>query len=314
MTAPAQDSSAPNLAPDLACGKIPVRSLFISDLHLGYKGADVAGLMAFLARYEFRHLYLVGDIIDGWKLEKRWFWPPEYSAFLAHLLTLRRQDRVRVTFLTGNHDEKLREFLPALLRPVLLRRFGIRIEDRIIHHAADGRRYLILHGDQFDARLVSNSSKFLDALWVFLSEKGLIRPPRMAGPHGGRKKRWSLRKAIEAAPFLGNSFAHAAAAYAARDGFSGVICGHSHVSAFQDINGCLFANCGSWLRNTSEPSAIIETLDGEMALTNVPRQPQNPAPIPIADDPAMIADIRRIETFIRKLWHERPKPASSLVQ
>src|SRR5690606_38383365 len=121
----------------------PIRALFISDTHLGLKGAQVNALLAFLQSIEPERIYLVGDIVDGWRLKKSWYWPPAGNRVVQHLLEMLRRG-ARVVYVPGNHDEFLREFM-------VLRFGGLAVRDRAMHIAADGRRYLVIHGDQFDA-------------------------------------------------------------------------------------------------------------------------------------------------------------------
>lgn len=283
---------------------IKIRSLFLSDLHMGHKAADLAAVRRLLARYEFRNLFLVGDVIDGWKLEKRWFWNDDCQNVLGEILRLRRDERVRVTVITGNHDEKLRDILPTVLRPLILRKFGLRIEERVIHLAADGRRYLVMHGDQFDNRLVKGSSKSLDNLWSWLTEKGYVQPinPRRVSEVASRKKRWSLRKSIEGGmPLLGQSFKRLALERAARDGLDGIICGHSHMPELSQAGGGVFANCGSWVRRDGPHHAIAEHENGQLELIETAPTGDTQSDLPRRND--MLG--ATVETYIRKLWHDR---------
>ncbi|MCV2875885.1 UDP-2,3-diacylglucosamine diphosphatase [Rhodobacteraceae bacterium XHP0102] len=287
-----------------ATSPIKIRSLFLSDLHMGHKASDLAAVRRVMARYEFRHLFLVGDVIDGWKLEKRWFWNKECQNLISDILHLRREARVRVTVITGNHDEKLREILPTVLRPLVLRKFGLRIEERVIHKAADGRRYLVMHGDQFDNRLVKGSSKSLDNIWSWLTEKGYVQPinPRRTAAETPRKRRWSLRKSIEGGmPLLGQSFKRLALERSRRDGLDGIICGHSHLPELSDTGEGVFANCGSWVRRDGPHHAIAEHENGQLELVEVPRSHEQS--IDPDDHIEPLGPV--IETYIRKLWHER---------
>ncbi|WP_209424690.1 UDP-2,3-diacylglucosamine diphosphatase [Pararhodobacter sp. SW119] len=293
-----------------------VRSVFVSDLHMGYRGADIAALNRFLCAHDFRHLYLVGDVLDGWKLEKRWYWNRDYSDFVDLLIELRRR-RVRITLLTGNHDERLRDVLAILFRPILLRRFGIRIEERIIHRARDGRRYLVMHGDQFDGLLVRGASRLADRAWSWLGEKALVRPRRALTRRGGRPRRWSLGKAIaQNGQSLLARFSASAVRRAARDGVDGIVCGHSHVPGLSDAGGVMLANCGSWTgarEAGAHHTALVETLEGRLELVTAPacRPPPDDLRLRgLAPDRAGTrhADAARLVRLIHALW---PAPATA---
>ena len=135
------------------------RSLFISDLHLGTKGAQAEALMEFLRTHEAETLYLVGDIIDGWRLRSSWYWPQSHNDIVQKLLRKVRKG-ARIVYVPGNHDEFLREFCGLSFG-------GIEIADTAIHEAADGRRYLVIHGDAFD--MVIRHAKWLAFLgdWAY---------------------------------------------------------------------------------------------------------------------------------------------------
>ena len=293
--------TAPSAIPLAPLGPLPgarprLRALFVSDLHLGYKGADISALNALLAACEVRHLYLVGDVLDGWKLEKRWHWTEAYSDLLDLLMGLRRA-RVRITLITGNHDEKLREILPKMLRPLILRRFGIRIEERCTHRTARGLRLLVTHGDQFDGALWRGSSKIADRLWGWLVPDAPRRRPA---------RRWSLGRAIARdAGALAERYATAAQRRAIRDGADGIVFGHSHVPLLEDRGGCLLANCGAWTRPLDGThTAIGETPDGRLHLLRWPASPVPitiPPPGPAARGPRD-PDAARLVRYIQALW------------
>ncbi|TCP60881.1 UDP-2,3-diacylglucosamine pyrophosphatase LpxH [Rhodovulum bhavnagarense] len=287
-----------------------VRSVFVSDLHLGYKGADITALNAFLRAHEFERIYLVGDVLDGWKLESRWYWNQDYSD-LVDMLLERRRRRVRITLITGNHDEKLRDILAILFRPVLLRRFGIRVEERIVHRARDGREYLVMHGDQFDGALTRSSSRFADRIWSFLVERALVRPRPSDENAPGRGRRWSLGKEIaKNALHLANRYARRALRRASEDGMDGIVCGHSHLPLMRRQGGILLANCGSWTGAKQEGghhTAVIETLEGQFEMVEWPAM--RPAPghpriqaLPPHAPGTRHPDAARLVRLIHALW------------
>jgi UDP-2,3-diacylglucosamine pyrophosphatase LpxH len=285
-----------------------VRTVFVSDLHLGYKGADIRALNAFLAAHAFDALYLVGDTLDGWKLESRWYWNRDYSEFLDLVLE-RRRDGALVTLLTGNHDEKLRKLPATRVRSMLRRRFGIGVAERVVHRAHDGRRYLVMHGDQFDGVLVRSTSKLADRAWSWLGESMVVAPAR---------SRWSLGKAIATnANWLIGRFAETALLRAAAEDVDGIVCGHSHVAELRRQDGLTLANCGSWTGVEAEGarhSAVVETLAGELELIDWPtmRRPHGDpgmACLPPERPGATRADAAQLVRLVHALW---PSPSPTL--
>src|ERR1051325_1006289 len=137
---------------------VSYRSLWISDVHLGTKHAQVGKLLDFLRDTECDHLYIVGDFIDGWQLRRKWYWTEDYNVLIQKLLRKNRK-RTRVTFLVGNHDEFLGQFLGL--------NFGtVRLVERTVHEAIDGKRYLVLHGHQFDG--LSHFNRLVDRVGLAL--------------------------------------------------------------------------------------------------------------------------------------------------
>ena len=125
--------------------RLDFRSVFISDTHLGTRGARTASLIDFLQTIRCDHLFLVGDIVDGWRLRKSWYWDAAHDEVLRLVLRHARNGAA-VTYIPGNHDEALRRWLPLGLEIA-----GIRMAEEAAHTTADGRRLLITHGDQFDS-------------------------------------------------------------------------------------------------------------------------------------------------------------------
>ena len=119
-----------------------VRSLFISDVHLGCKYTHADALLAFLRNHEPRHLYIVGDFIDGWRLRKGWYWCDTYTFLLKRIVDLIKRG-TRVYYTPGNHDEFLRDFIDNL--------GSVQLADEFVHVTVEGRRLLVMHGDKFDA-------------------------------------------------------------------------------------------------------------------------------------------------------------------
>ena len=281
-----------------------LRALFVSDLHLGYKGADIHALNAMLAAHDVEQIYLVGDILDGWKLEKRWYWTQACCDLIDTLMAARRR-RVRITLLTGNHDEKLREIVPTLLRPLILRRFGIRIEERCWHRTASGARLLVTHGDQFDGALWRGSSKAADRLWSWLTEQGPARGGPAAAPRP--RRRWSLGRAIaRGSAGLADRYAVTALRQVIREGGDGIVFGHSHVPMLETRDGRWLANCGAWTKPVDgHHSAVAETAEGRLHLLRwpaspVPATPPRAAPLRVRE-PDSARLIRHIHAFWRPL-------------
>jgi len=241
---------------------IAVRTAFISDVHLGTRACQAGPLLAFLRRFEFERLYLVGDIIDLWSLQKSFYWPAEHNTVVQKILRLARRG-VGVTYVVGNHDEALREHLEMT--------FGdIRLEDRCVHRAADGREYLVVHGDRYDQ--VMRCPGWLSALGD-LSYEGLIALNRVLS--WGRRRlgiagRWSLagyaKRNLQSALEYVRDFEQAVAHDAARQGFRGVICGHIHTPVIRQVGDVTYVNCGDWVDSCS---AIVEHADGRLELLHI---------------------------------------------
>lgn len=249
-----------------AISRTPLRTLFISDTHLGMRGAQAEALLEFLNSVDPQTIYLVGDIVDGWKLKKTWHWPPACNRVVQHLLEKLRNG-VRVIYLSGNHDGFLREFSA-------LRFGGIDVREKAIHAGADGRRYLVIHGDQFDvvvrhARWVSwlGDISYNAALRMALAVNRVRS--RLGHP------RWSLsawaRANVGKAAALVERFEIALSRAAAEAGVDGVICGHIHAAAIRERDGVRYLNCGDWVENCT---AIAEHANGRFELIRWAGRPQ----------------------------------------
>ncbi|MDO9507886.1 MAG: UDP-2,3-diacylglucosamine diphosphatase [Thermovirgaceae bacterium] len=233
------------------------RSVFLSDLHLGTRWSRVEPLQTFLGRVQCDFLYLVGDVIDGWKVSR----PSQLSA--SHMDVLRRlwtlAGETKVTFLPGNHDAFMDRFLGGSLGKILLR-------DRALHRTADGRRFLVSHGDEFD--LVVHRSGALNALaersydmalWVNAGINALL-------PLAGLRKRslaGYLKKKFKAIAGAFSGFEGRIIGEVKKSGLDGVICGHLHNPVIRDIRDVLFCNCGDWVENCS---ALVEHFDGRLEM------------------------------------------------
>lgn len=235
-----------------------VRSLFISDIHLGTSGCNANILLEFLRRYEANTIYLVGDIIDGWRLSSGWYWPQSQNDVVQKLLRKVRKG-ARLIYLPGNHDEFLRDYVGL--------NFGnIDIVDRAIHVAADNKEYLVLHGDQFD--VVVAHAKWLAHLgdWAYSfalwSNDIVNRVRRKLGLPYWSLSAWAKLKVKNAVNFIGQ-FENVLADEARKSSVNGIICGHIHHAADRNIDGIRYLNTGDWVESCT---ALVEDFDGTMRI------------------------------------------------
>jgi len=234
------------------------RSVFISDLHLGTAGCQAEALLDFLKHHPSQYLYLVGDIVDGWQLRKRWYWPQAHNDVVQKLLRRARKG-TKVIFVPGNHDEFARGFCDHQFG-------GIEVVHDAVHTTADGRRMWITHGDYFDG--VIRFAKWLAYLGDNAYELtlrvnryfNLIRK-RMGFPY------WSLsaylKDKVKMAVNFISDFEVALANEARHRGYDGVICGHIHRAEMREIGGVLYCNDGDWVESLS---ALVEHMDGRLEL------------------------------------------------
>lgn len=234
------------------------RTLFISDVHLGTRNSQSEALLEFLKCTEADTIYLVGDIVDFWRIRRGAVWPQSHNDVIQKLLRKVRKG-TRMVFIPGNHDEGLRQYAGT--------RFGgIEIELQAIHTTADGRRYLVIHGDEFD--VVVHYAKWL----AFLGDRGYELAMATNIPINWARKRlglgyWSLSAYLKqrvktAVNFIGD-FETALSNEAARRGTDGVICGHIHFAQSRMMGDVHYVNCGDWVESCT---AIGETADGKFEL------------------------------------------------
>jgi UDP-2,3-diacylglucosamine pyrophosphatase LpxH len=238
--------------------RLHFRTIWISDIHLGTTGCQAELLLEFLKHTESKNLFLVGDIIDGWQLARRWYWHRHHNDVVQKILRKARKG-TRVVYVAGNHDEFARHFLGLA--------FGdIDIVDEVIHTTAAGKRLLVLHGDQFDA--VVQSAKWLahlgDVLYGISIELNRMLN-RVRSRFGLRY--WSLsqylkHKVKNAVSYI-NAFEEAVACEARRRQLDGVVCGHIHRPEIREIDGITYCNDGDWVESLS---ALVETHEGELRL------------------------------------------------
>jgi UDP-2,3-diacylglucosamine pyrophosphatase LpxH len=220
------------------------RTLFISDIHLGAKSCQAEAFLEFLAAHEAETIYLVGDIVDGWRLRKAWHWPQAHNDVIQALLA-RAQSGTRVIFMPGNHDEFARDYLGQHFG-------GIDIVDQAIHVGPDGSRHLVIHGDQFDA--VVTHARWLAKLgdWAYRATQAInarvSQARRAMGLTYWSFSAWAKLKVKKAVNFI-SDFETTLAAEARRQGAQGVVCGHIHHAAIQDMHGVAYMNCGDWVES-----------------------------------------------------------------
>lgn len=234
------------------------RTIFISDVHLGFSGCSAQYLLDFLRSTRCETLYLVGDIIDIWQMKKRLYWPQAHNDVVRTILG-KAKHGTRVILVPGNHDEVLRD-----MDGTVFGNLEIRNED--IHVTKDGKRLLIIHGDQFDA--VVTSSKTVALIGSALYEL-LLKANRLVN-YVRRKlgfSYWSLasvlkHKVKQAVNFISN-FEEVLAYEAKRKGVDGLVCGHIHRAEITHIDDVLYMNCGDWVESCT---ALVERRDGSMEL------------------------------------------------
>jgi UDP-2,3-diacylglucosamine pyrophosphatase LpxH len=235
-----------------------VRTVWISDLHLGTPGCQTGPLLDFLRDVECETLYLVGDIIDGWQLRRTWYWPQSHNDVVQKLLRKARKG-TRVVFVPGNHDEFARHYVAHNFG-------GVDVVEDCIHLTADGRRLWVTHGDLFDG--VIQCAKWLaylgDSAYEFtlkLNRQFNRLRARMGLPY------WSLssylKLKVKRAVSYVSDFEVAVAREARKRGVQGVVCGHIHHAEMRDIDGILYCNDGDWVESLT---ALVEHADGRLEI------------------------------------------------
>lgn len=276
-------------------GKPAFRTLFLSDIHLGSKACQAAQLLTFLRDHDAETIYLVGDIVDGWALNGGWYWPQSHNDVVQKILRKSRKG-ARIIYLPGNHDEFLRQYYGTHFG-------GIEVQETAVHETADGKRYLVLHGDAFD--FVIRHAKWLahlgDAAYdfaIFCNRIATAVRRRMGLPY------WSIsawaKNRVKNAVSVISDFEEALVKEARRMDVQGVICGHIHYAASRDIDGIHYLNTGDWVESLT---AIVEHHDGRfeilrwaektwaekndepviLSLGENPAKPVNPAPLPLRE-------------------------------
>lgn len=264
----------PNDGPpgDSHTATLSVRTVWISDLHLGTPGCQAAALLAFLREIDCRTLYLVGDIIDGWQLRRSWYWPQAHNDVVQKILRHARKG-TRVVFVPGNHDEFARRYVMHSFG-------GVEVVEDCIHETADGRRLWITHGDLFDG--VIQCARWLaytgDVAYEFMLKvnRWFNRArARMGLPYWSLSRYLKLK--VKRAVSYVSDFETAVAHEARRRGVHGVVCGHIHHAEIRDVDGILYCNDGDWVESLT---ALVEHHDGRLEIVDrggLARAPSIPA-------------------------------------
>lgn len=234
------------------------RTIWISDVHLGTRGCNAEMLIDFLDHVDSDTLFLVGDMIDGWQLKKKFYWPAAHNDVIWRILK-RAKRGTRVIYIPGNHDEMFRQFTG-------LNFGGVEIRRQAVHETADGRRLLVLHGDEFDA--ITLSHRWLAHLgdaaygmmmtlnrWLNAYRRFFKLPYWSLSKHAKRK----VKNAVE---FISN-FEEIVAKEAGARGVDGVIAGHIHTAEMRAIDGIAYYNDGDWVEGCT---ALVEHADGRMEI------------------------------------------------
>ena len=249
----AEDDPRPEKTP-----RLKFRTVWISDIHLGTAGCNAELLVDFLKSVECETLYLVGDIIDGWRLKRGWYWPPRHNDVIRCFLKMAKKG-TRVVYVPGNHDEVFRDYAGL--------QFGdVELVPEAIHVTADGRRLLVVHGDAFDGVV-------LYARWLaFLGDHAYELLLKANILFNGIRRRfglpyWSLsaymKKRVKNAVQFICSYEEAVAHAAAERGVDGVVCGHIHSAEIRQFGDVTYYNDGDWVESCT---ALVEHADGRMEI------------------------------------------------
>jgi UDP-2,3-diacylglucosamine pyrophosphatase LpxH len=243
-------------------GRRKFRTIWISDVHLGTRGCNAELLINFLDNTDSEVMYLVGDIIDGWRLKKRFYWPATHNDIVWRILK-RAKRGTRIVYIPGNHDEMFRQFTG-------LNFGGVEIRRAAFHDTADGRRLMVLHGDEFDAVMLAHrwlafvGDAAYTAIMALNRWVNVVRR-RFELPY------WSLSKMAKhkvknAVEFI-SRYEQIVARAAAQRGVDGVVCGHIHTAEFREFGGIEYWNDGDWVEGCN---ALVEHFDGSMEILHWP--------------------------------------------
>ncbi len=259
---PGHRFAPPQIAEPSPEGRRKFRTIWISDVHLGTKGCNAELLIDFLDSTDSETMYLVGDIIDGWRLRKKLYWPAAHNDIVWRILK-RAKRGTRIVYVPGNHDEVFRQFAGMNFG-------GVHIERAAVHATADGRRLLVMHGDEFDAVMLAHRWLAFVGDALYLLVMGLNRwlnavRSRLGLPY------WSLSKMAKhkvknAVEFI-SRFEEVVARAAAARGVDGVVCGHIHTAEMREMAEVAYYNDGDWVESCT---ALVEHFDGRMEILHWP--------------------------------------------
>lgn len=244
----------------LASPRRHYRTVFLSDVHLGTRACKAELLADFLRHVRFEELYLVGDIVDGWRLKKNWYWDEHHDVVVRKVLKRARKG-ARVVFVPGNHDEAFRPYVGHALAGIELRR-------EAVHETADGRRLLVVHGDEHD--VICQHARWLAHLGDFGYELSVTANRWINGVLAAiGRPYWSLpgflKRTVKKALEHVDSFEQSLAAEARRRGLDGVVCGHVHTPKIREVDGVLYCNDGDWVDTCT---ALVEHEDGRLEIVD----------------------------------------------
>lgn len=241
-----------------------VRTIFLSDTHLGSRYANCRAVLDFLQQHQPEFLYLVGDIVDGWSLRRRWHWNATYNAIIHRLLELVAKGTI-VRYAPGNHDAFMRSYLTTI--------HDVEVADEFIHETADGRLLSILHGDRFDDvelrapwLSVLGSSAYETLMWA----NGLVNRVRTSFGFERRCYTAAIKKSVKRAVTFVSDFESRLMAHAQASGCDGIVCGHVHTPVIRSRGQITYFNTGDWVEHCT---ALFEFADGTMELRQYPLEP-----------------------------------------
>jgi UDP-2,3-diacylglucosamine pyrophosphatase LpxH len=238
-----------------------VRSIFISDIHLGTRACQAERLIDFLREYSAEYLYLLGDIIDFWSMARSVHWAAAHNTVVQKVLRRARHGE-KIIFIPGNHDEVLREYVGTAFGDILLL-------DHAIHITADGRRFLLTHGDEFDQ--VTRYHRWIAVYGDYFYNLLVATNVRLSWIRRrlGRPGYWSLatyaKRRVKSALQFVFDFEDSVIRDVRLRGLEGVICGHIHCAAIKTVGGLTYVNCGDWVDSCT---GIVEHLDGQLELVD----------------------------------------------
>lgn len=238
------------------------RTLFLSDVHLGTRGCQAHLLIDFLRYHDAETIYLVGDIVDGWRLKRTWYWPQEHNDVVQKLLRKGRRG-ARIIYVPGNHDEFLRSYVGTHFG-------GVEVHEEFVHVTAAGEAYLVIHGDRFD--IVVRHAKWLAlfgdrAYTAALAVNTVLNAVRRRlGFSYWSLSAWAKMKVKNAVSFIG-AFENALSNEARQRGLDGVICGHIHHARLEYGASMTYINTGDWVESCT---AVVEHQDGRFEIIEWP--------------------------------------------